>query len=87
MLSRLVRLSRYRLTGSYRLDGEDQTIWATGLDVLDFSIRQRIRRWVDYYHANIFAAASIPSQTDSLIDKSTNAAYDWYGDERHVCTY
>ncbi len=35
----------HRHTTNYRLDGEDPTIWATGLDVLDFSIRQRIRRW------------------------------------------
>jgi len=38
----------YRLTSNYRLDGEDQTICATGLDLRNFSIRQRIRRSVDY---------------------------------------
>jgi outer membrane receptor protein involved in Fe transport len=38
----------YRHTSNYRLDGEDATIRAAGLDVLDFSMRQRIRRWVDF---------------------------------------
>jgi outer membrane receptor protein involved in Fe transport len=38
----------YRHTGNYRLDGEDPTIRASGLDVLDFSMRQRIRSWVDF---------------------------------------
>jgi outer membrane receptor protein involved in Fe transport len=38
----------YRHTGAYRLDGEDPTIRASGLDVLDFSMRQRIRSWVDF---------------------------------------
>ena len=38
----------YRHVSSYRLDGEDVSIRAAGLDVIDFSIRQRIRRWVDF---------------------------------------
>jgi outer membrane receptor protein involved in Fe transport len=38
----------YRHIGNYRLDGEDPTIRAAGLDVLDFSMRQRIRSWVDF---------------------------------------
>jgi outer membrane receptor protein involved in Fe transport len=38
----------YRHTSNYRLDGEDATIRAAGLDVLDFSMRQRIRQWVDF---------------------------------------
>jgi hypothetical protein len=38
----------YRHIGAYRLDGEDPTIRASGLDVLDFSMRQRIRSWVDF---------------------------------------
>ncbi len=38
----------YRHTGNYRLDGEDASIRAAGLDVLDLSIRQRIRSWVDF---------------------------------------
>jgi outer membrane receptor protein involved in Fe transport len=37
----------YRHVSNYRLDGEDATIRAAGLDVLDLSVRQRIRRWVD----------------------------------------
>ena len=38
----------YRHIGAYRLDGEDPTIRASGLDALDFSMRQRIRSWVDF---------------------------------------
>ncbi len=38
----------YRHTSSYRLDGADTTIRAAGLDVLDFSMRQRIRSWIDF---------------------------------------
>lgn len=38
----------YRHTGNYRLDGEDAGIRASGLDVLDLSIRQRIRSWIDF---------------------------------------
>ena len=39
---------RYRHTGNYRLDGEDATIRAAGLDVLDFSMAKRLRQWVDF---------------------------------------
>ncbi len=38
----------YRHTSNYILDGEDPTIRASGLDVIDFSMRQRIRPWVDF---------------------------------------
>ncbi|HEX2269378.1 MAG TPA: TonB-dependent receptor [Pyrinomonadaceae bacterium] len=38
----------YRHVSNYRLDGEDASIRAAGLDVLDFSMRQRIRSWVDF---------------------------------------
>jgi outer membrane receptor protein involved in Fe transport len=38
----------YRHTSNYRLDGEDPLIRAARLDVVDFSMRQRIRRWVDF---------------------------------------
>jgi len=38
----------YRHASNYILDGEDPTVRAAGLDVLDFSMRQRIRRWVDF---------------------------------------
>lgn len=38
----------YRHVGNYRLDGLDAGIRASGLDVLDFSMRQRIRSWVDF---------------------------------------
>ncbi len=38
----------YRYVSNYRLDGADATIRASGLDVLDFSMRQRLRRWLDF---------------------------------------
>jgi hypothetical protein len=38
---------RYRHVGNYRLDGEDPTIRAAGLDVLDLAITKPIRPWVD----------------------------------------
>ncbi len=39
---------RFRYINSYRLDGEDPSIRASGLTVLDFSMVKPIRRWVDF---------------------------------------
>ncbi len=39
---------RMRYTNSYRLDGEDATIRASGLTVLDLSLSKRLRSWVDF---------------------------------------
>ncbi len=39
---------RYKHISNYRLDGEDASIRASGLDVLDFSLAKRIRHWVDF---------------------------------------
>jgi outer membrane receptor protein involved in Fe transport len=39
---------RYRHINSYRLDGEDPAIRASGFDVVDLSVTKRIRRWVDF---------------------------------------
>jgi outer membrane receptor protein involved in Fe transport len=39
---------RMRYTNSYRLDGEDRNIQATGLTVLDLSVSKRVRSWVDF---------------------------------------
>jgi outer membrane receptor protein involved in Fe transport len=39
---------RLRYTNSYRLDGEDRNIQASGLTVLDFSMAKRLRSWVDF---------------------------------------
>jgi hypothetical protein len=39
---------RLRYINSYRLDGEDPSIRASGLTVLDFSMVKPIRRWVDF---------------------------------------
>jgi hypothetical protein len=38
---------RYRHAGSYRLDGEDAGLRASGLDVVDLGIRKAVRRWMD----------------------------------------
>jgi outer membrane receptor protein involved in Fe transport len=39
---------RMRYTNSYRLDGGDRNIQATGLTVLDLSVSKRVRSWVDF---------------------------------------
>jgi outer membrane receptor for monomeric catechols len=39
---------RFRYINSFRLDGEDPGIRASGLSVLDFSLIKRIRRWLDF---------------------------------------
>lgn len=38
---------RFRYIDSYRLDGEDPTIMASGLTVLDFSLVKQLTKWVD----------------------------------------
>jgi len=38
---------RYRHIGNYRLDGEDPTIRASGLDVLDLAVTKPVRPWLD----------------------------------------
>ncbi len=39
---------RYRHAGNYRLDPLDPGIRASGLDVIDLSIRKQVRRWVEF---------------------------------------
>lgn len=39
---------RYRHTGNYRLDGEDASIRAAGLDVVDLSVNRQLKRWLDF---------------------------------------
>ncbi|HYG82836.1 MAG TPA: TonB-dependent receptor, partial [Pyrinomonadaceae bacterium] len=39
---------RYRHASNYRLDGEDASVRAAGLDVLDLSLTKRVRRWLDF---------------------------------------
>jgi outer membrane receptor protein involved in Fe transport len=39
---------RYRRIDSYRLDGEDPGVRASGFDVLDMSMTKRVRRRVDF---------------------------------------
>jgi hypothetical protein len=52
-----MRSLRFRYINSYRLDGEDASIRASGLTVLDFSIVKRIRHWVgsetEYCHPQL----------------------------------
>jgi hypothetical protein len=38
----------YRHVSNYRLDGEDASIRASGLDVMDFSMNKRVKSWVDF---------------------------------------
>lgn len=56
---------RYRHISNYRLDGEDATIRATGLDVLDFSIAKQIRPWVDFNF-------SVDNLTDKVFYETQN---------------
>jgi hypothetical protein len=37
----------WRHISSYRLDGEDESIKASGHDVVDFSLAKRLKKWVD----------------------------------------
>jgi len=37
----------YRKISSYRVDGEDPTIRASGHDVVDFSVSKRLKKWMD----------------------------------------
>ncbi|HKX32563.1 MAG TPA: TonB-dependent receptor [Blastocatellia bacterium] len=39
---------QYRHIGNYRLDGEDPSIRAAGLDVMDLSLVKRVRPWMDF---------------------------------------
>lgn len=39
---------RYRHTGNYRLDGEDASIRAAGLDVVDVSVTKRVTDFMDF---------------------------------------
>jgi outer membrane receptor protein involved in Fe transport len=41
----------YRHVGNYRLDAEDASLRAAGLDVIDLSINQRVRSWLDFNFA------------------------------------
>src|SRR5262249_9168585 len=39
---------RYRHVGNYRLDGEDASIRASGLDVVDLAVTKPLRPWLDF---------------------------------------
>jgi outer membrane receptor protein involved in Fe transport len=38
----------WRHISSYRLDGEDDSIRASGNDVVDFAVSKRLRKWIDF---------------------------------------
>ena len=56
---------RFRYINSYRLDGEDPRIRASGLTVLDFSMVKPIRRWVDFNF-------SVDNLTDKVFYETQN---------------
>jgi len=56
---------RFRYINSYRLDGEDASIRASGLTVLDFSMVKRIRPWVDFNF-------SVDNLTDKVFYETQN---------------
>jgi TonB dependent receptor-like, beta-barrel/TonB-dependent Receptor Plug Domain len=58
---------RFRYINSYRLDGEDPSIRASGLTVLDFSMVKPIRRWVDFNFS-----------VDNLTDKAFYETQNYY---------
>jgi hypothetical protein len=56
---------RFRYINSYRLDGEDASIRASGLTVLDFSMVKPIRHWVDFNF-------SVDNLTDKVFYETQN---------------
>ena len=56
---------RFRYINSYRLDGEDPSILASGLTVLDFNMVKRIRPWVDFNF-------SVDNVTDKVFYETQN---------------
>jgi len=56
---------RFRYINSYRLDGEDPRIRASGLTVLDFSMVKPICRWVDFNF-------SVDNLTDKVFYETQN---------------
>jgi len=63
---------RFRYINSYRLDGEDASIRASGLTVLDFSMVKQIRRWVDFNFS-----------VDNLTDKVFYETQNYYESRSH----
>ncbi|MEW5979650.1 MAG: TonB-dependent receptor [Acidobacteriota bacterium] len=59
---------RFRYIDSYRLDGLDPTVRASGLTVLDFSMVKPIRRWIDF---NV--------SIDNLTNKTYYETQNYYG--------
>jgi outer membrane receptor protein involved in Fe transport len=63
---------RLRYINSYRLDGEDPTIRASGLTGVDFSMLKRIRPWVDFNFS-----------IDNLFDKDYYETQNYFQSRAH----
>ena len=63
---------RLRYISSYRLDGEDAGIRASGLTVLDFSMLKKIRPWVDFNFS-----------IDNLTDKNYYETQNYFQSRAH----
>jgi outer membrane receptor protein involved in Fe transport len=59
---------RYRHISSYRLDGEDASIRASGLDVLDLSMSKRIRPWLEFNLSVDNLADKVYYETQNLFE-------------------
>ena len=57
----------WRHAGNYRLDGEDASIRAAGLDVIDLALRQSLRSWLD-----------VNLTIDNLLDKRYYETQNYY---------
>jgi outer membrane receptor protein involved in Fe transport len=62
----------WRHISSYRLDGEDDSLHASGNDVVDFSLSKRVRKWVDFNFS-----------IDNLLDKRYFETQNFF--ESQVC--
>jgi hypothetical protein len=72
---------RYRHVSNYRLDPVNPGIRASGLDVIDFAIAKRLRRWVDfdlsidnltnkrYFETQNFFASRLPREPPQGIER------------------
>ena len=79
---------RYRHTGNYRLDPLDPAIRASGLDVIDFAIAKRIRRWVDFDLSidNLTNNVTTRLRTSILHGCVTNRRWEWSASMEHQDT-
>ena len=62
----------WRHISNYRLDGEDDSLRASGNDVVDFSVSKRLRKWID-----------LNFSIDNLFDKKYYETQNYF--ESRVC--